>query len=268
MSNRKKISPEIRKAVYDKYNGHCAYCGCAIDYKNMQVDHLIPLRNWDGSHTEEELWSIENLMPSCRQCNHYKRANTLQDFREAIEQIPFKLNRDSCIYRIGIKYGMIEIKEHPVIFYFEKEGDISKLSFEEKIKLYCKIKGFSGERIFDAYGFSSKIITQYKKERVKPFRATLIKIAEILQIDSEKLVNNEKYIDDAGIENLSFGEKVRYFRENKGYSPLDLAKKIGFSNAQLIYKIEKHNYIPPNKKIEKRLAEALSVDETILFGMN
>ena len=120
MSNRKKISPEIRKAVYDKYNRHCAYCGCVIDYKNMQVDHLIPLRNWDGSHTEEELWSIENLMPSCRQCNHYKRANTLQDFREAIEQIPFKLNRDSSIYRIGIKYGMIEIKEHPVLFYFEK----------------------------------------------------------------------------------------------------------------------------------------------------
>lgn len=119
MSNRKKISPEIRKAVYDKYNGHCAYCGCVIDYKNMQVDHLIPLRNWNDSHTEKELWSIENLMPSCRQCNHYKRANTLQGFREAIEQIPFKLKRDSYIYRIGIKYGMIEVKEHPVIFYFE-----------------------------------------------------------------------------------------------------------------------------------------------------
>lgn len=31
-----------RKAVYAKYNGHCAYCGRKIEYKDMQVDHLIP----------------------------------------------------------------------------------------------------------------------------------------------------------------------------------------------------------------------------------
>ena len=134
MSKRKILSPEQRHQIYKKYDGRCAYCGCEIEYKDMQVDHLIPLRNWDGSHTEEELWSIENLMPSCRQCNHYKRANTLQDFREAIEQIPFKLNRDSCIYRIGIKYGMIEIKEHPVLFYFET------VCF--RIKFICKSKCF------------------------------------------------------------------------------------------------------------------------------
>lgn len=30
----------IRHAVYAKYNGHCAYCGCEIDYKDMQVDHI------------------------------------------------------------------------------------------------------------------------------------------------------------------------------------------------------------------------------------
>lgn len=122
MSKRKILSLEQRHQIYKKYDGRCAYCGCEIEYKDMQIDHLIPLRNWDGSHTEEELWSIENLMPSCRQCNYYKRSNTLQNFREAIEQIPFKLNRDSYIYRVGIKYEIIDVKEQPVIFYFEKAG--------------------------------------------------------------------------------------------------------------------------------------------------
>lgn len=27
---RKTISKKIRKNVYQKYNGHCAYCGCSI----------------------------------------------------------------------------------------------------------------------------------------------------------------------------------------------------------------------------------------------
>lgn len=34
-----------RKKVFDKYNGHCAYCGRQIEYKDMQVDHITSKRN-------------------------------------------------------------------------------------------------------------------------------------------------------------------------------------------------------------------------------
>lgn len=30
----------VREKVYQKYNGHCAYCGCELQYKDMQVDHI------------------------------------------------------------------------------------------------------------------------------------------------------------------------------------------------------------------------------------
>lgn len=119
MSNRKNLTKQQRQQVYSKYNGHCAYCGCELEYKDMQVDHLIPLNDWNNSHTDEELWSMDNLMPSCRLCNHYKRSYTLKHFREAIEKIPFKLNRDSYIYRVGLKYGMVSANEYNVKFYFE-----------------------------------------------------------------------------------------------------------------------------------------------------
>ena len=36
MTMRKPIPKEIREQVYAKYNGHCAYCGCELDYKYMQ----------------------------------------------------------------------------------------------------------------------------------------------------------------------------------------------------------------------------------------
>lgn len=123
MSSRKSLTQKQRYQVYEKYNGHCSYCGCELEYKNMQVDHLIPLRNWDKSHTDEELWSMDNLMPSCRLCNHYKRGNNLEIFREAIERITFKLNRDSYIYRVGVKYDVVIPNEHKVKFYFEKVND-------------------------------------------------------------------------------------------------------------------------------------------------
>ena len=35
------INKKIREAVYKKYGGRCAYCGRAIAYKDMQVDHFF-----------------------------------------------------------------------------------------------------------------------------------------------------------------------------------------------------------------------------------
>ena len=59
-----------RQAVYEKLGGHCAYCGKKIEIKNMQIDHLQP-KSRGGTD------DFENLLPSCRSCNHYKRADTL-----------------------------------------------------------------------------------------------------------------------------------------------------------------------------------------------
>ena len=41
------ISKETRQRVYQKYNGHCAYCGRYIDYKDMQVDHFVAKNGWN-----------------------------------------------------------------------------------------------------------------------------------------------------------------------------------------------------------------------------
>lgn len=32
---RKPIPKTVRKLVYKKYNGHCAYCGCEIQEKGI-----------------------------------------------------------------------------------------------------------------------------------------------------------------------------------------------------------------------------------------
>lgn len=115
---RKSISKHTRQQVYEKYGGHCAYCGKALEYKDMQVDHLIPLRSGGAD-------DMKNYMPACRRCNHYKRGSSLETFRRMIEKIPEKLRRDSYIFKVGIDYGFFEPDEMKVVFYFEKqeEGD-------------------------------------------------------------------------------------------------------------------------------------------------
>lgn len=107
------ISKSKREAVYRKYNGHCAYCGREISYKDMQVDHFQPLRAWgiEDAGTDD----LDNLMPACRMCNHYKRANSLETFRRYIAEIPRKL-RENYIYKVGVVYGNVIEAENRLSF--------------------------------------------------------------------------------------------------------------------------------------------------------
>lgn len=113
--NRKTIAKAVREKVHQKYGGRCAYCGKEIDYKDMQVDHLIPLEGYSQKGTND----FDNLMPACRRCNHYKRANSLEGWRQMLESIPHRLERDNYIYKVALDYGLIEPKPHKVYFYFE-----------------------------------------------------------------------------------------------------------------------------------------------------
>ena len=118
---RKAIPQKARQEVFKKYGGRCAYCGKVLSPKGWQLDHLIPVQRekW-GKATEFEVENFNNFMPSCRRCNHYKRAHSLETFRRYIEEIPEKLREGNYIYKVGLDYGLIE--EHPkkIVFYFEQ----------------------------------------------------------------------------------------------------------------------------------------------------
>ncbi|MGN1331413.1 MAG: HNH endonuclease [Lachnospiraceae bacterium] len=119
---RQRLTQTERKAVYDKYNGHCAYCGCDIPFKGFNVDHLHCLRNYE--YTEEftgiDVHSIDNLMPACGSCNRYKATMDLETFRKQLQKIPDRLQRDVCTYNIALRYRMVQENREPIKFYFER----------------------------------------------------------------------------------------------------------------------------------------------------
>lgn len=121
---KKKIN---RQEVYDKCDGHCAYCGKEITFKQMQVDHIKPLYRNDNVVTLES-WGVErgtddidNLLPSCARCNRWKSTFSLEMFRKEIELQIERLNNYNNNYRMAKDYGLISENNNKVIFYFEKK---------------------------------------------------------------------------------------------------------------------------------------------------
>jgi len=112
---------ELREKVFDKYDGHCAYCGCKLQMKDMQVDHidsqyLTRLKN------EKVIETIETLNPSCRQCNFYKGTLSIEGFRRSLANILQKSVQKPFQFKLALKYDMVSVKEWDKKFYYEN-GD-------------------------------------------------------------------------------------------------------------------------------------------------
>lgn len=123
MSKHKAIPKRVRLEVYEKCNHRCAYCGCELEYKDMQVDHIKSIysnMDYKQTMTEQEMYSIENLLPACRQCNFYKSVFNLEVFRERLQTTMIKNLRKNFGYRLAVKYGLVEEKMKPITFYFER----------------------------------------------------------------------------------------------------------------------------------------------------
>ena len=116
---RKPIPQEVRRQVHDKYKGHCAYCGCELEYEDMQVDHIesVYLAEYGGKEADN---SIGNLMPACRQCNFYKQTLSIEGLRRKLTNFQERLSKEFAI-RLGKRYGMISTHSWDGKFYFEKE---------------------------------------------------------------------------------------------------------------------------------------------------
>lgn len=60
----------------------------------------------------------DNLFPSCRSCNHYKRSMDLEGFREYLKTLHERIAKN-YIVKVGMRYGMVSIKPFEGTFYFE-----------------------------------------------------------------------------------------------------------------------------------------------------
>lgn len=75
------IPVKLRQKVFEKYGGLCAYSGTPLE-DDWQVDHLVPVKLFEMGYDQfEDPNHIDNLMPTQRIVNHYKRTLTLDKFK-------------------------------------------------------------------------------------------------------------------------------------------------------------------------------------------
>lgn len=122
---KKTDNKNIRKVIFEKYNGHCAYCGIKLNKLNFTIDHIEPKFR---KCLDKELLiykrergkdSIDNYNPSCKSCNSSKSTFTIEKWKQ---EILLKYNRslnESSNLRLLERFGMIKYNPD-LIFYFEK----------------------------------------------------------------------------------------------------------------------------------------------------
>jgi hypothetical protein len=124
-------SKKQKAALREKYDGRCAYCGSEL--KNMHADHLRPVTRittdpWSKPLPAAERYLINpennvvsNMMPACAPCNLHKGGYSLEGWRDMIQRSAEIVAREKSAFRAGVRFGLIEVKSGPVVFYFERQ---------------------------------------------------------------------------------------------------------------------------------------------------
>lgn len=74
---REPVSPYLRRAILERDDYTCCYCGATRQDGMLQIDHVIPISQ--GGQT-----TFENLVTACRSCNFQKGDRALDEWSEHI----------------------------------------------------------------------------------------------------------------------------------------------------------------------------------------
>ncbi len=127
---------EQRLAVFNRYNGHCAYCGQAIKLTGFEVDHLIPILR---GYKDRDVDTFENMMPACRACNRGKGGYKLENWRMMLENKITELNRDVTAYKTAKRFGLVQETGVRVQFYFERFKNLTICDVSVAKRTFCPV---------------------------------------------------------------------------------------------------------------------------------
>ena len=125
-----KNSKTQRETLRQKFDGLCGYCGEPM--VKMQADHVEPVIRittdpWgkllpasERRLVRPERNVVDNMMPSCAQCNNSKGGYKLEEWRSLIERAHEIVAREKPIFRAAVRLGVIEITYKHIVFHFER----------------------------------------------------------------------------------------------------------------------------------------------------
>ncbi len=116
------LTKKERQQVWDKSKGYCWYCGFVLPENGWHADHFVAVYRQGAVMWKPNNDTIENTVPSCAPCNLFKSVNSVEDFRREIELQVKRARNKSVNFSTAERFGLIEIIDKPVVFWFEKHG--------------------------------------------------------------------------------------------------------------------------------------------------
>lgn len=140
------LTKKQRQQVREKSGGKCWYCGCDLPEKGWHADHMEPViralpspaartkHQWgetpesvkkllDNKGMERpQNDTVENMVPACAPCNLFKATFSVEGFRREIEAQVERARKTSVNFRTAERFGLIEARPAPVVFWFEQQG--------------------------------------------------------------------------------------------------------------------------------------------------
>lgn len=132
-----KLNKKQREELRMKFGGRCAYCGCELPEKGWHADHVEAIHRkleideearsqgkWKLKQTGESFRpqhdTLENMNPACAPCNLFKSVFDIEEFRNQIQLQAERGLRASVNFRTAERFGLVEIVNKPVVFWFER----------------------------------------------------------------------------------------------------------------------------------------------------
>ncbi len=69
-----------------------------------------------------ELDTIENKVPACIQCNMFKTVFSIEEFKRELQLQVQRARKSSVNFRNAERFGLIEIKDKKIKFWFEENN--------------------------------------------------------------------------------------------------------------------------------------------------
>lgn len=137
------MTKKLRQEIYNKFDGCCAYTGKPLG-TDWQVDHMTSkikhewqtfYRYSDLSEIKDrlkEVHNVENLVPTIKIVNHYKRSLDLEGFRKYMldfhkrlaklpktTSVPRTQKRKEYLFKVAELFGITVDTPFKGIFHFE-----------------------------------------------------------------------------------------------------------------------------------------------------
>jgi 5-methylcytosine-specific restriction endonuclease McrA len=132
------LTKKQRQEVWNKSGGKCWYCGVELPTTGWHADHFLPVERISkyvrderpnglyshkfkptGEVAYPERETIDNYVPSCASCNIWKSKMYVETFRQTLEDLSRTVKNYNSV-RVAERYGLVEIHENPIEFWFEK----------------------------------------------------------------------------------------------------------------------------------------------------